>query len=164
MENDAKRLDPMVFAVGAGALRKADAKVTVEIGKRLVGAGLLLVALGGAIEFESAISVGEVDANADVEFVMMVAVVKFGLLGAVVHRAAAGGFEDLKIGRVDFDLGDVRAGIGRGENTEIGSKSSSGVFVVVLAEEVGIADGFGGEGESKAVEGDGSKKRPARAK
>ena len=54
--------------------READAEVAVEIGEGLVVAGLLAVIFSGAIEFE-AVGFGEVDADADVELVVVVAVV-----------------------------------------------------------------------------------------
>jgi hypothetical protein len=77
------------------------AEVAVEIGQGLVGAGNLFVGFGGTVEFE-AVGVGEVDANADVELIVVVAIVECGLLGAVAAGAAAGGFDDLGVGRVEL--------------------------------------------------------------
>ncbi len=73
------------------------------------------------------------------------AVVLFGLLCAVAHGAAAGGLDNLDVGRVHLDFGDVRAVVGLGEDMEVRVEEGESGLVVVLAEEVGLADGFRGK-------------------
>jgi len=80
------------------------------------------------------------------------AVIEFGLLGAIAHGTAAGSFDDLCVGSVDFDLGDVGASFGRREGANVLREEGESGLVVVSAEEIGIADGFLGEG---SVEGGG---------
>src|SRR5580692_2951449 len=150
LENDAERLDPTVFVGRAGALAETDTEVAIEIGKGLVGAGQFAVTFGGAVEFE-AVSFGEVDANADVELVGAVAVIEFGLLSAVAAGAAAGDFDDLGVRSVNLDFGYVGALVGGREGADVLREEREGGLVIVLAEEVRIADGFRGEG---SVEGE----------
>jgi hypothetical protein len=59
-------------------------------------------------------------------------------------------FHDLGVGRVDFYFGDVGALLWRGESFNILRKEGESGLVVVLAEEVGVADGFLGKGDVEA--------------
>ena len=90
---------------------------------------------------------------------MAVAVIEFGLLGAIAARAAARGFDDLGERRIDFDFGDVSALVWRGERFTVLREEGESGLVVVLAEEISFADGFGGEG---GVEGKGGRDQEER--
>jgi len=104
------------------------------------------------MEFEDAVAGGEVDANADVKMISMAAIVQCGLLDAVARGATAGSFEDLRVGSVDLNFGDVGAIVRGGKGAEIGREERVGGLVVALAKEVGLADGFVGEWGVKSTE------------
>jgi hypothetical protein len=76
---------------------------------------------------------------------VVVAVVLFGLLGAVAHGATAGGLDNLNVGRIDLDFGDVGAVVWLGEDTDVLLEEGESGLVVVLTEEVGLANGFWGK-------------------
>ncbi len=87
------------------------------------------------------------------------AVIEVGLLSAVAAGAAAGGFDNLCVRRVDFDLGDVGSIVGCGESLNVLRKERESGLIVVLAEEVGVADGFRGKGSVEGAGGRDQEKR-----
>jgi len=68
-----------------------------------------------------------------------------GLLDTVAEGAPVGGLHNLGVGRVEGDVCDLGTGVGRVEKPHVFGEEVGDRFVVVLAEEVGFADGFVGE-------------------
>jgi hypothetical protein len=79
-----------------------------------------------------------------------VAIIEFGLLGAIAARAATRSFNDLDVGGVDLDFGNVSTLVRCGESLNVLRKEGESGLVVVLAEEVSFADRLRGE---RSVEG-----------
>jgi hypothetical protein len=65
----------------------------------------------------------------------------------------------LSVRRVDFDFGNVGAFVWREERFDVLREEGESGLVVVLAKEVSVANGFGGEG---SVEGGGGRNQEER--
>lgn len=143
-----ERLDPLA------TLREPRAEIAVVIGARRCGA--VLGRFDGAsrtIKLQSAIGGSEIDANANENRIGSGVIVLGRLLGTVAHAVDARPLDELRIRRVKLDLGDIRPGFGGRQGLEIRSKKVGRAFVVALAKEVGVADGFVGEGRLKREDG-----------
>lgn len=107
-ELDTERFDPLVF------LREAGVEIAVVIGAGRCGAVLRrLDEPSGTIQLQSPISRSEIDPDAHKDGGGSGVIVFGGLLSAVAHAVDAGPFDELRIGRVELDLGDVRTRLGR---------------------------------------------------
>src|SRR5690348_2355258 len=139
-ELDAERLNPLLF------LRKAGAEIAIVIRPRACRIALRRIEEApGTVELKRAISGSEIDPDANENGIRSGAIVPGGLLSAVADAMEARPLHELRIGRVDLDFGDVRAGLGRRKDPEIGTKKVGGGLIVALAEKVGVANVFVGE-------------------
>jgi len=138
---DTERLDPLVFLGDAGA------EIAIVIRTLCLGSALGRVEeTSRTIKLESAVGGSEIDADANANGVGGGAIVLRSLLSAVADAVQARALHELRVGSVELDLRDVRAGLGRREGPEIAEKKVGSRLIMALAEEVGIADGFVGEG------------------
>jgi hypothetical protein len=138
---DAERLDPFAF------LGETGAEVAMVIGRLSGGVSLGgMDEAAGAIEFQSAVRGGEINADADENGVRSAAVVPGGLLRAVAHAVKLRELDHLRKRSVDLDFGYIGTGLGRRKGLKVAGKESSGGFVMALAEEIGFANSFIGEG------------------
>src|SRR5712664_2894189 len=92
---------------------------------------------------QSAIGIGEIDLDGDLDGLFFAVVVEERLLRAVVTNIVAGELCELREWGEKSDGRDVRAGFGQWEKLDVIGKERC---IVTLAEEIGFADGFVGEG------------------
>ena len=95
---------------------------------------------------ERAIGLGKLNLDDDADDFFLIAVILLGLLGAVVHDALAGELGDESERSEESDRRDIGTGFGHREQLCVFRKQVGEVLSVALAEEIGFADGFFGEG------------------
>jgi len=105
----------------------------------------------GGTDDEGAIGGSEADLDDDFDDFLLIAVVKFGLLGTVV-KTLTGRLREQSEGGQKSDGGDVRAGLGGRKCFCIFVQGAGEGVVVALAKEVGLANRFIGQWGIKGEE------------
>ena len=100
-----------------------------------------------------AIGWSKLNLHQDSDNLRLAAMIELGLLGAVVHRALAGQLGEESKRRQESDRRNVWARVGRREESHVFAEKLSEVLVIALAEEIGLANGFGREGSVKSEGG-----------
>jgi hypothetical protein len=101
---------------------------------------------------EAAVRIGKLNVNDDLHEFLLDWMIKAGLLSAVIADVTIGELCELDKWSEERDRRDVRTGFGRLEVLGVFVEEARNGSIVALAEEIGFADSFVGQG---AVEGKG---------